>query len=97
MAAPCGLYLAKILLPETEEPATRGEVKLRSRSTHANVIDAAARPARPTGMKLAINVAAMLIAFLAFIALFDYVLALVHPDACRSRACSRGCSRRWPC
>ena len=73
MAAPCGLYLAKILLPETEEPATRGEVKLAVERQHANVIDAAAAGASD-GTILAINVAAMLIAFLAFIALFDYLL-----------------------
>ena len=73
MAAPCGLYLAKILLPETEEPATRGEVKLAVERQHANVIDAAAAGASD-GTILAINVAAMLIAFLAFIALFDYML-----------------------
>jgi CNT family concentrative nucleoside transporter len=73
MAAPCGLYLSKILLPETEEPATRGEVKLAVERQHANVIDAAAAGASD-GTILAINVAAMLIAFLAFIALFDYLL-----------------------
>jgi CNT family concentrative nucleoside transporter len=73
MAAPCGLYLAKILLPETEEPATRGEVKLAVERQHVNVIDAAAAGASD-GTILAINVAAMLVAFLAFIAMFDYLL-----------------------
>ena len=42
MAAPCGLYLSKILLPETEQPATRGAVALEVERTHVNVIDAAA-------------------------------------------------------
>jgi CNT family concentrative nucleoside transporter len=74
MAAPCGLYLSKILYPETEEPVTRGEVKMTVERQHANVIDAAAAGASD-GTLLAINVAAMLIAFLAFLALFDYVLA----------------------
>ena len=74
MAAPCGLYLAKILYPETEEPVTRGEVKMTVERQHANVIDAAAAGASD-GTMLAINVAAMLIAFLAFLAMFDYVLA----------------------
>jgi concentrative nucleoside transporter, CNT family len=74
MAAPCGLYLAKILYPETEEPATLGEVKIVVEKQHTNVIDAASAGASD-GTRLAINVAAMLIAFLAFIALFDYVLA----------------------
>ncbi|HZB25661.1 MAG TPA: Na+ dependent nucleoside transporter N-terminal domain-containing protein, partial [Vicinamibacterales bacterium] len=41
MAAPCGLYLSKILYPEKEEPATRGDVKVAVERTHANVIDAA--------------------------------------------------------
>jgi len=73
MAAPGSLYLSKLFLPETEEPATRGQVKTVVEKTHANVIDAAAAGASD-GMRLAINVAAMLIAFLAFIALFDYLL-----------------------
>ena len=73
MAAPCGLYLSKILLPETEEPATRGEVKLAVERHHTNVIDAATAGASD-GTILAINVAAMLVAFLAFIAMFDYLL-----------------------
>lgn len=73
MAAPCSLYLAKILIPEMEEPQTRGEVKLVIERTHANVVDAAAAGASD-GTVLAINVAAMLIAFLAFIALIDFLL-----------------------
>jgi len=78
MAAPCGLYLSKILMPESEVPKTRGAVTVDVKRQYANVIDAAAGGASQ-GMTLAINVAAMLIAFLAFIALIDYVLALLHP------------------
>ena len=78
MAAPCGLYLSKILMPESEVPKTRGAVALDVKQQYVNVIDAAAGGASQ-GMTLAINVAAMLIAFLAFIALIDYVLALLHP------------------
>jgi len=78
MAAPCGLYLSKILMPETEIPTTRGTVTLDVTNKHVNVIDAAASGAAD-GTKLAINVAAMLIAFMAFIAMFDYLLALIHP------------------
>ena len=59
-------------------PKTRGAVALDVKQQYANVIDAAAGGASQ-GMTLAINVAAMLIAFLAFIALIDYVLALLHP------------------
>lgn len=78
MAAPCGLYLAKILYPEVEEPATRGEVKLVVERTHVNVIDAASAGASD-GTILAINVAAMLIAFMAFLAMFDYILGAISP------------------
>jgi CNT family concentrative nucleoside transporter len=84
MAAPCGLYLSKIIYPETEEPATRGEVKIVVERQHANAIDAASAGASD-GTILAINVAAMLIAFLAFIALFDYVLSLISPGLSLSR------------
>jgi concentrative nucleoside transporter, CNT family len=84
MAAPCGLYLSKILYPEVEEPATRGDVKVAVERNHANVIDAASAGASD-GTMLAINVAAMLIAFLAFIAMFDYLLALINPALSLSR------------
>src|SRR5687768_2603058 len=84
MAAPCGLYLSKILYPEMEEPATRGDVKVAVERTHANVIDAASAGASD-GTMLAINVAAMLIAFLAFIAMFDYLLGLISPGLSLSR------------
>jgi CNT family concentrative nucleoside transporter len=73
MAAPCGLYISKILLPETETPVTRGEVTVNIPRTHANVFDAAADGASE-GMKLVINIAAMLIAFIAFVALFNHLL-----------------------
>jgi CNT family concentrative nucleoside transporter len=79
MASPCSLYLAKIVLPEMGEPETRGIVKAPLEQQHRNAIDAAAAGASD-GMRLAINVAAMLIAFLAFIALFDYLLHLINPN-----------------
>lgn len=78
MAAPCGLYLAKILYPETGDPVTRGDVRVRVERQYANVIDAAAGGAAE-GTQLALNVAAMLIAFLAFIAMFDFLLGLLSP------------------
>jgi CNT family concentrative nucleoside transporter len=78
MAAPCGLYVAKILLPEADEPVTRGTVKLADDRPHANVMDAAAAGAGE-GMKLALNIIAMLIAFLAVIAAVDYGLGQVQP------------------
>ena len=73
MAAPCGLYIAKILVPETEQPATKGDVKTVVERTQANVFEAAAEGASE-GMKLVLNIAAMLIAFIAFVALIDHVL-----------------------
>ncbi len=78
MAAPCGLYLAKLLLPETQAPETGGDIRLRIERTHVNVIDAAAAGASD-GLSLALNVAAMLIAFLAFIALLDALLGWAWP------------------
>jgi concentrative nucleoside transporter, CNT family len=74
MASPCSLYLAKLMLPETGKPETLGTAKTAQEKPHANVIDAASAGASD-GMRLAINVAAMLIAFLAFIALLNYLLA----------------------
>jgi CNT family concentrative nucleoside transporter len=76
MSAPCSLMLAKILYPEEEASMTRGVVKLEVKREDSNLIDAAVRGASD-GTKLAINVAAMLIAFLALIALVDYLLAVV--------------------
>lgn len=73
MAAPCGLYVAKILLPETGEPFTRGRIAVADERTHANIVDAATAGASE-GMKLAINIIAMLIAFLAVIAAVNYGL-----------------------
>jgi concentrative nucleoside transporter, CNT family len=73
MAAPCGLYLSKLLMPETEPSATAGAISLRVERSHVNVIDAAAAGASD-GLMLALNVAAMLIAFLALIAMVDALL-----------------------
>ncbi|HUQ71454.1 MAG TPA: nucleoside transporter C-terminal domain-containing protein [Planctomycetaceae bacterium] len=78
MAAPCGLYLSKIMLPETAIPETLSGRTQHVESSHRNVIDAAADGAAE-GLKLALNVAAMLIAFLAFIALFDALVGGVKP------------------
>lgn len=87
MAAPCGLYLAKILLPETEEPATRGAIALTIERRHANAIDALAGGASD-GLALALNVAAMLIAFLAFLALLDAVIGWAWPGVTLARVFS---------
>jgi CNT family concentrative nucleoside transporter len=78
MAAPCGLYLSKLLLPEAEQPETMGTAPVNVEKLHVNVIDAAAGGASD-GLRLALNVAAMLIAFLAFIALIDFLLGAIRP------------------
>jgi len=73
MAAPAALLLAKMLIPETEEPETKGAVKIEVEKSSANVIDAAANGAGD-GLKLSLNVGAMLLAFLALIAMLNYIL-----------------------
>lgn len=70
MAAPATLVLAKILIPEIGEPLTRGSVRMHVEKTTANVIDAAASGAGD-GLRLALNVGAMLLAFIALIALLN--------------------------
>ncbi|WP_066057720.1 NupC/NupG family nucleoside CNT transporter [Robertmurraya korlensis] len=73
MAAPAGLVLAKLMMPETEESETSHELKMEKDTESVNVIDAAARGAGD-GLKLALNVGAMLIAFIALIALINGIL-----------------------
>ncbi len=73
MAAPAGLLLAKIMIPETRTPETAGRVQVEVEQRSKNVIDAAAIGAGD-GLKLALNVAAMLIAFIALIAMGNYVV-----------------------
>ena len=73
MTAPGTILLAKILVPETEEPETAGTVRLVVPRTDANVIGAAAR-GTGEGLNLALNVGAMLISFLALVALVNAVL-----------------------
>ena len=84
MAAPCGLYLSKLLLPELEQPETHGQAIINVEKLHVNAVDAAAGGASD-GLQLALNVAAMLIAFLAFIALFDFLLGQIYPGLTLSR------------
>ncbi len=73
MAAPGALVIAKIVYPETEESETLGKVKLEVHSTYANVIDAISHGAAD-GFKIAMNVIAMLIGFIAIIATVDFIL-----------------------
>lgn len=77
MAAPAGLVFAKILVPETEDPETMsGNAELDLEMDYANVIDAAATGASD-GLQLALNVGAMLIAFVALIALVNFVISSI--------------------
>jgi CNT family concentrative nucleoside transporter len=78
MACPCSLYLTKLVLPEAGKPETLGEAKIQVETKYVNVIDAAASGVKD-GLWLAMNVAAMLIAFIAFIALFDAILGAFWP------------------
>ncbi|MDH3789735.1 MAG: NupC/NupG family nucleoside CNT transporter [Xanthomonadales bacterium] len=91
MAAPATVVIAKILKPETGESLTRGEVKLHVEKTATNVIEAAANGAAD-GWRLALNVGAMLLAFIALIAMIDYPLGwlgeLTGFDAATGRALS---------
>ena len=73
MAAPATLVIAKILIPETGEPLTRGTVKMEVEKNTANIIDAAAAGAGD-GLRLALNIGAMLLAFIALIALLNWPL-----------------------
>jgi CNT family concentrative nucleoside transporter len=76
MAAPATIVIAKILKPETGQSMTRGEVKLHVEKTATNVIEAAANGAAD-GWRLALNVGAMLLAFIALIAMIDYPLGWI--------------------
>jgi len=75
MSAPAALALAKIFFPETERSETAGVVKIDYKIETRNVVDAAASGASQ-GVTLAINVAAMLIAFLALVAMINGILGL---------------------
>ncbi|WP_099191202.1 NupC/NupG family nucleoside CNT transporter [Tepidibacter mesophilus] len=70
MSAPAALVAAKIIVPETEEPVTKGNVQFEVEKIDANIIDAAARGASE-GLQLSLNVAGMLLAFVALIAMVN--------------------------
>jgi concentrative nucleoside transporter, CNT family len=77
MTAPATIMLAKILMPEVDKPATSGGVRIEVEKPGINVIDAAARGAGD-GLQLALNIAAMLIAFIALIAMCNGILSYFH-------------------
>jgi len=78
ISAPAALVVAKIMIPESEQSLTKRIVKINIPREDANILDAACRGASD-GAKLAINIAAVLICFIAFVALFNWLLSLL-PD-----------------
>lgn len=73
MAAPGALVISKMVFPETEESETKGKVKLEVKKEHSNIMDAISSGASD-GMKISLNVIAMLIGVIALVALIDALL-----------------------
>ncbi|AQG78265.1 NupC/NupG family nucleoside CNT transporter [Spirosoma montaniterrae] len=76
MAAPGALVISKIVMPETQVSETQGTVRIEIKKTHANLVDAIASGASE-GLKVGLNVIAMLIGFIALIALIDVLLGKI--------------------
>jgi CNT family concentrative nucleoside transporter len=76
MSAPAAFAIAKIMVPETGQPVTRGKVRLVIERTDANVIEAATT-GTSDGLKLWLNVIAMLIAFMGLVAFIDWPLGWI--------------------
>ena len=74
MSAPAALVVAKIIYPETEESQTMGDVNVNIEQTNINAMEAVSNGATD-GLKLAANIAAMLIAFISFVAMVNYFLS----------------------
>ena len=74
MSAPAALVVAKIIYPETEESQTMGDVNVKIEQTNINAMEALSNGATD-GLKLAANIAAMLIAFISFVAMVNYFLS----------------------
>ncbi len=77
MAAPGALVISKIVYPETEESQTMGNVKLDIKSSYSNLIDAISHGAAD-GFKISMNVIAMLIGFIALIAMVNWILGHIY-------------------
>lgn len=82
MTAPATIMLAKMFVPETGEPVTAGRIAIEVEKPGVNIIDAAARGAGD-GLQLALNIGAMLIAFIALVALINGGLGWVHTHVAR--------------
>ncbi|NUP04475.1 MAG: NupC/NupG family nucleoside CNT transporter [Polyangiaceae bacterium] len=76
IGAPASIAVSKIILPEREKPETEGSLSLEVKKIHGNVLEAAADGATE-GMKLFLNVVAMLLAFVALVALVNYMLGWI--------------------
>ncbi len=76
MSAPAALVCAKLMVPESEKSKTAGKVELNAEKTTVNIVDAAASGAAE-GLKLALNVAAMLLVFIALVAMLNGILGYV--------------------
>jgi len=81
LSAPAALAMAKVMVPETQESQTAGEVKVEFEQTSTNFIEAAANGATD-GLKLVLNVAAMLIAIVALVAMVDWMVSWVPFGQC---------------
>ena len=76
MSAPAALVIAKIIYPETEESSTMGDLNIEIKQSHTNGMEALSTGATD-GLKLAANIAAMLIAFISFVAMINFFLAFL--------------------
>lgn len=76
MSAPAALVVGKVMYPETRVPVTSGQLDATMEKEDVNVLDAASRGAAE-GLKLALNVGAMLLAFIALIALVNHLISIV--------------------
>ena len=74
MSAPAALVVSKIIYPETQESKTMGDVNINIEQTNINAMEALSNGATD-GLKLAANIAAMLIAFISFVAMVNYFLS----------------------
>jgi CNT family concentrative nucleoside transporter len=77
MSAPAAFLIAKVMVPETEIPATGSNIELRVERSASNVVEAAAN-GTSDGLKLWLNVIAMLIAFMGLVAMLDWFLGAIR-------------------
>ncbi|MFW7379978.1 MAG: NupC/NupG family nucleoside CNT transporter [Oligoflexus sp.] len=76
MSAPAAILIAKVMVPETEESPTFGTIAVKVKAEEVNIFEAACKGAAE-GLKLALNVGAMLIAFIALVSMINLVIAAI--------------------